>query len=154
MTGATTHSDEQTIALGAAFAGELRPGDVVALFGDLGTGKTRFVLGACRRLGMTGPVTSPTFTLVNEYEGKTGKIVHVDLYRIGSRAQLAELGLEEYFDGSAICFVEWAEQARDLLPAVHYEVHLAHGADATERSVTIRKIVPASASGLSEEVRP
>jgi tRNA threonylcarbamoyladenosine biosynthesis protein TsaE len=154
MKGATTHSDEQTIALGAAFAEELRPGDVVALFGDLGTGKTRFVLGACRRLGTAGPVTSPTFTLVNEYDGSTGKIAHVDLYRIGSRAQLAELGLEEYFDGSAICFVEWADMAQDLLPAVHYEVHLAHGADATERKVTIRKTGPASAGGRSGEARP
>jgi tRNA threonylcarbamoyladenosine biosynthesis protein TsaE len=154
MKGATTHSDEQTIALGAGFAAELRPGDVVALFGDLGTGKTRFVFGACRQLGAAGAVTSPTFTLVNEYDGSTGKIVHVDLYRIGSRAQLAELGLEEYFDGSAICFVEWAEQAVDLLPAVHYEVRLAHGTNATERTVTIRKTGPANAGGHSGGGRP
>jgi len=149
MNVVTTRSDEETMALGSAFAERLRPGDVVALLGELGSGKTRFVIGACARLGVTGPVTSPTFTLINEYEGKSGTIVHIDLYRISSRSQLAELGLEEYFDGAAICFVEWADEILDLLPADHFEVRLAHSGRAPERTVTITRTAPEGRSPAS-----
>lgn len=151
MNDVTSHSDAETLAMGSAFAADLRPGDVVALLGDLGTGKTRFVIGACRRLGANGPITSPTFTLVNEYAARDGKIVHIDLYRISSRPQLAELGLEEYFDGTAVCFVEWAEHILDMLPGKHYEVRLTHGAGPSERIISIRKTAPAAPGSGREE---
>jgi tRNA threonylcarbamoyladenosine biosynthesis protein TsaE len=116
-----TKSPEETERFGAALAAGLRPGDVVTVSGELGTGKTTFVRGACRALGVTQPVTSPTFTIGHRYDG----VSHLDLYRfVGLSA--AEWGdLEPYFD-DAIVFVEWPEAGVNALPRPRAEVRLRH----------------------------
>jgi tRNA threonylcarbamoyladenosine biosynthesis protein TsaE len=102
----------------------LRPGDVVAVSGELGSGKTTFVRGACRALGVTGPVTSPTYTIGHRYEGSV-PVAHLDLYRF-ERVSEADWGaLEPYFD-DAVVFVEWPEAAGAALPAPRLRVRLGH----------------------------
>ena len=114
-------SPEETEAVAAALGAELRPGDVVTVSGELGTGKTTLVRGACRALGVTQPVTSPTFTIGHRYNG----VSHLDLYRfVGLSA--AEWGdLEPYFD-DAIVFVEWPEAGEGALPRPRVQVRLRH----------------------------
>ena len=119
-----TASAEETERLGASVAAELRPGDVVTVSGELGTGKTTFVRGACRGLGVEGPVTSPTYTIGHRYEGRV-LVSHLDLFRFES-VSLPEWGdLEPYFDG-AVVFVEWPEAAGDDLPPVRVRARLAY----------------------------
>ncbi len=110
-----THSPEETQALGARLAEGLGPGDVVACIGELGAGKTCFLQGLCRGLGVRDAVTSPTFVLVNEYRGRL-PIHHVDAYRTGSPAELVDIGLEEMLHGEGVTIVEWADKLRPLLP--------------------------------------
>ncbi len=135
----TTTSPAETTDLGRSFALRLHPGDVVALLGDLGTGKTRFVMGVCDALGARGHVASPTFTLINEYPAPFGAVVHIDMYRIGSRGELRELGVEEYFDDRHVCLIEWAEEVLDLLPPEYYRVELGYGAREHERTIRISR---------------
>lgn len=135
MTRHRTASADATADLGRLFASRLLPGSVVGLIGDLGTGKTQFVGGVCRGLGVTVPATSPTFTLINEYPAPFGAVIHVDLYRIGSRRELAELGLEEYFSPRTVCLIEWAEKLDDLLPPGSHLIRFFHGAGEQERIV-------------------
>jgi tRNA threonylcarbamoyl adenosine modification protein YeaZ/tRNA threonylcarbamoyl adenosine modification protein YjeE len=132
-----THSATETAALGRTFARSLRPGDVVAMVGTLGSGKTCFVAGACQSLGVTTRVTSPTFTLINEYPAPFGRVAHIDLYRIGSRREAAEVGIEEYFTLRTVCFIEWPDAVPGLLPPDHYRVAIVHGALEGERRITI-----------------
>lgn len=132
-----SRSAEETESLGRTFARSLRPGDVVALIGTLGSGKTRFVVGICDGLGVTARVTSPTFTIINEYPAPFGMVAHVDLYRIDRRGEIADLGLDEYFHARCICLIEWAEHAADLLPPAHMRVTLSHGAGEAEREILI-----------------
>jgi tRNA threonylcarbamoyladenosine biosynthesis protein TsaE len=120
-------SPENTEAVGAELAGSLRPGEVVTISGELGTGKTTFVRGACRALGVAGPVTSPTFTIGHRYRGRVD-VSHLDLYRFAG-VSAAEWGdLEPYFDG-AICFVEWPEAGRGVLPLPRFAVSLEHAGE-------------------------
>lgn len=137
MTEALTRSAGETTALGREFARSLRPGSVVAMVGTLGSGKTCFVAGACAVLGVTVRVTSPTFTLINEYPAPFGMVAHIDMYRIGSRREVAELGIEEYFSPRHICFIEWADAVLDLLPPAHFRVTITHGAEEGERRIVI-----------------
>jgi tRNA threonylcarbamoyladenosine biosynthesis protein TsaE len=138
-------SPEDTEALAAALAAELRPGDVVTVSGELGAGKTTFVRGACRALGVTEPVTSPTFTIGHRYEGIV-PVAHLDLYRFQG-VSAAEWGdLEPYFE-QTIAFVEWPEAGAEALPPPRARVRLEH-ADATRRIV----ILDASESALVERV--
>src|SRR3954471_6677995 len=117
-------SPAETEAVAATLAGELRVGDVVTVSGELGSGKTTFVRGACRALGVTVPVTSPTFTIGHRYPA-VSDVSHLDLYRFQG-VSAAEWGdLEPYFD-DAICFVEWPEAAAGALPPVRAEVRLSH----------------------------
>jgi len=121
---AATASAEETEALAARLARSLRVGDVVTVSGELGTGKTTFVRGAARALGVTEPVTSPTFTIGHRYAGEVD-ISHIDLYRF-SELSRAEWGdLEPYFE-DAIVFVEWPEAGRDALPPARVAVRLEH----------------------------
>ena len=123
-----TSSPEETEALAAELAGRLRPGDVVAVSGELGTGKTTFVRGACAALGVREHVTSPTYTIGHRYHGEGVEISHLDLYRF-QHVSLAEWGdLEPYFD-DAIAFVEWPEAGVGVLPAPRYAVRLNHVAE-------------------------
>jgi len=139
MTTLVTRAPEETERAGADFAMQLKPGDIVALTGTLGSGKTRFVAGACEALGAGGHFGSPTFTLINEYAAGAITVVHADMYRISSRAELAEVGLAEYFRAPYVCFIEWAEHVLDLLPQGHYLIAFEHCGKETERKITIRK---------------
>ena len=122
-----TTSPEETEAIAARVAERLSPGDVVTVSGELGSGKTTFVRGAARGLGVTAPVTSPTFTIGNRYRGSVD-VSHLDLYRFEG-VSAAEWGdLEPYFDG-AVCFVEWPEAAGEALPAPRFRVVLRHAGE-------------------------
>ena len=123
-----THAYEETLALGESFAKVLKRGDMVCLFGDLGSGKTAFVKGMARGLKIPADhVHSPTFTLMNIYKGKI-PLYHFDLYRIGVM-DLFGLGYEEFFYGNGITAVEWSQRLEGLLPRDHWHVTLIHGGD-------------------------
>ena len=130
----TTSSPEETEALAAKLASVLRAGDVVTVSGELGAGKTTFVRGACRALGVTGPVTSPTFTIGHTYAGRV-QVSHLDLYRFASVSPAEWGDLEPYFE-DAICFVEWPEAAGTGLPPARVAVRLRH-VDPTHRLVEL-----------------
>jgi len=130
-----TSSPEETEALAAELAVRLVPGDVVTVSGELGSGKTTFVRGACRALGVRERVTSPTYTIGHRYHGDRGEVSHLDLYRFEG-VSAAEWGdLEPYFD-NAIAFVEWPEAGAGVLPAPRFVVRLRH-ADGVRRAVSI-----------------
>lgn len=130
----TSSSPEETEHIAARVAAILRPGDVVTVSGELGTGKTTFVRGAARALGISERVTSPTFTIGHRFPGKPD-VSHLDLYRL-ERVSPEEWGdLEPYFEG-AVCFVEWPEAASSWLPAPRVAVRLRHD-DATHRLLTV-----------------
>jgi len=135
-----TYNEQETIDAGKLFALKLRPGDVVACYGDLGAGKTRFIKGVCETLGVHKHVASPTFTIINVYKTETGTIYHFDLYRINSADELFELGFEEYTTGSGICLIEWAEKAGDMLPPERYDVRFQLGTSENERQLTITEV--------------
>ena len=110
-----TDSAEQTEALGQKLGATLTPGSVVAFRGGLGMGKTAFTRGLARGLGCMGRVTSPTFTIVNEYRGKI-PLFHFDMYRLSSSDALFDIGWEDYLDRGGVCAVEWSENVREALP--------------------------------------
>lgn len=110
-----TRSPEETWELAAELADELGPGTVIALHGELGAGKTCFIQGLAAALGIDEPITSPTYTLIGEYEGRL-PLHHIDLYRLSGPTEALGLGLEEYFDIDGITAIEWAERAEGLLP--------------------------------------
>jgi len=110
-----THSPAETEELGCRLGRTLGPGAVVAYFGGLGMGKTAFTRGLARGLGCRGRVTSPTFTIVNEYEGDI-PLFHFDLYRLGSSDELFDIGWEDYLARGGVCAVEWSERVSDALP--------------------------------------
>jgi tRNA threonylcarbamoyladenosine biosynthesis protein TsaE len=131
----TTRSERETIDLGAALAPRLEPNSVVALIGELGTGKTRFAKGVCHGLGVAEHVASPTFTIVSEYPGRDLRVFHFDWYRLGSSAELHELGFEDYLDRGGVCIIEWADRIPDILPPRRYTVRFGYGAGEHERTV-------------------
>ena len=110
-----THSPEETEAVGAALAKILIPGTVIAYAGDLGAGKTAFTRGLARGLGYREPVTSPTYTIVNEYLGGRLPLFHFDMYRLASAEDLWDIGWEDYLERGGICAVEWSENVREAL---------------------------------------
>jgi tRNA threonylcarbamoyladenosine biosynthesis protein TsaE len=120
-------SSDQTELVGAELAAELVPGDVVTVSGELGAGKTTFVRGACRALGVQGPVTSPTYTIGHRYRGDVD-VSHLDLYRFESVSPAEWGDLEPYFDG-AVCFVEWPEAAEGSLPDTRFRVTLRYAGE-------------------------
>ncbi len=147
----TTTSPEDTREAAAAIAAVLEAGDVVALSGDLGSGKTCFVQGAGAELGVTLPVTSPTFVLVKQLPAPV-PVVHVDVYRVQGLGHLDELG-EEVFAPEVITFVEWADTIRGFLPDERLEVELLHPeADASDgtRRLTLRALGPGWARRRAE----
>ncbi len=124
---AETPSAAATMALGRRLAAHLGPGDVVALYGDLGAGKTHLVKGICAALGVAeAAVTSPTFTLVNEYAGRDFPVYHLDAYRVRRIEEFFELGYEEYVYGEGLCLVEWPEKLEGLLPPHTLRLRLEH----------------------------
>ncbi len=124
-----------TLALGAALAAVLRPGLVIYLSGDLGTGKTTLARGLLRALGHSGPVKSPTYTLVELYPISGYSVYHFDFYRFNSPEEWHHAGLDEHFDGRAICLVEWPEKAGSYLPAPDIGIHLNLHGDARQVSI-------------------
>jgi tRNA threonylcarbamoyladenosine biosynthesis protein TsaE len=123
-------------------ARELRPGSVVALFGELGSGKTTLIAGVCRGLGVSGDVTSPTFTLIHEYAGNV-PVYHFDFYRIEHPAEIWQLGWEEYVYGAGVCLIEWADRVADFLPKKRIEIYLKnrfHEGKENDREIVIRKL--------------
>ena len=131
-----SNSVEETEALGAELAGRLEPGDVVAFTGDLGAGKTAFVRGLARGLGIPDRVTSPTFTIVNEYSG-TIPLFHFDMYRLGGEDELFDIGWDDYLARNGVCAVEWSEQAAGALPEDAILVDIARGEGENDRIITI-----------------
>jgi tRNA threonylcarbamoyladenosine biosynthesis protein TsaE len=118
-----TDDPEATTAVGAALAPFLRPGDVVSLTGDLGAGKTTFVRGAARGLGVEEAVLSPTFTLVREYRGSY-PVYHLDVYRLDRVQDVIDLGFEEILDQGGVVFIEWGDAVDALLPETNLQVEL------------------------------
>jgi tRNA threonylcarbamoyladenosine biosynthesis protein TsaE len=129
-------SPGETEAIAARLAGELVVGDVVAVSGELGSGKTTFVRGACRALGVTAPVTSPTYTIGHRYEGDPN-VSHLDLYRFTGVSAAEWADLEPYFE-DAIVFVEWPEAGAAGLPALRASVRLEHEGETARRVVIER----------------
>ncbi|MEZ4234562.1 MAG: tRNA (adenosine(37)-N6)-threonylcarbamoyltransferase complex ATPase subunit type 1 TsaE, partial [Myxococcota bacterium] len=121
-----TRSPEETAGVGAALAAALVPGDLVELSGELGSGKTTLVRGACRALGVTGRVTSPTFTIGHRYRGRVD-VSHLDLYRLDAVSDAEWGDLEGYFEG-AVALVEWPEAGAGVLPPARVRVELEHRA--------------------------
>lgn len=131
-----SHSPEETEHIGEMLGRRLRPGTVVAYRGGLGMGKTAFTRGLARGLGCTGRVTSPTFTIVNEYDGAT-PLFHFDMYRLGSSDELFDIGWEDYLTRGGVCAVEWSERVDDAMPADTLWVDIARGTDESDRIITI-----------------
>ncbi|MGH2398478.1 MAG: tRNA (adenosine(37)-N6)-threonylcarbamoyltransferase complex ATPase subunit type 1 TsaE [bacterium] len=129
-----TSSPQQTEALGRALGALLRAGDVVALSGDLGAGKTILTRGIAAGAGATGHIASPTFTLIREYRGPV-TIFHADLYRLEEPAQFEDIGLEEALDSGGIVVIEWAEKAGPLLPAEYLWAELRFTEQDTSREI-------------------
>ncbi len=126
-----SHDPAETLALGRGEGARCRAGDIIALCGDLGAGKTHFVKGLAAGLGTNAEVTSPTFTLIHEYAGGRLPIYHFDLYRLGSAAEAIALGLDEYLENGGVSVIEWADKFPDLLPARARWFRFIHGPDGT-----------------------
>ncbi|MCJ7507375.1 MAG: tRNA (adenosine(37)-N6)-threonylcarbamoyltransferase complex ATPase subunit type 1 TsaE [candidate division Zixibacteria bacterium] len=116
-------SPEETKKFGSKLATSLKKGDVVALIGPLGSGKTCLVQGICAGLGVREIVTSPSFVIINQYPGRFW-VYHFDLYRLKNKKELVDLGYEEFFYDSGICIIEWAEKIKELLPKKRIEISL------------------------------
>ena len=132
-----SHSPEDTEGIGARLAEQLEPGAVVAFTGDLGAGKTAFTRGLARGLGIPDRITSPTFTIVNEYEGGRLPLFHFDMYRLGSADELFDIGWEDYLCRGGVCAVEWSENIADALEEDAVRVDIRRGASDQERVITI-----------------
>ena len=137
----TTNQVKETRALGQQLAERLKPGQIVAFTGDLGAGKTAFVSGMAQGLGISDRVTSPTFTIVNEYEGGRFPLFHFDLYRLSSAEELFDIGWEDYLARGGVCAVEWSENAAQALegePVIRVDIQRGSGDD--QRVVTIEGV--------------
>ncbi len=131
-----SHSAEETIAFGRQLAGSLRAGDVLALTGDLGAGKTCLVQGLAAGLNITHAVTSPTFTLIHEYRGGRLPLAHIDLYRLATASEAVNIGIEEYLSGAGVTVIEWAERIESLLPVQTKRIRLT-ALDETTRQIEV-----------------
>ena len=132
-----TKTPAETEAVGETLAAALGPGAVVAFTGDLGAGKTAFVRGLARGLGINERVTSPTFTIVNEYEGGRLPLFHFDMYRLSSSDELFDIGWEDYLARGGVCAVEWSENVDDALEGAVIRVDIRRGESDGERIITV-----------------
>lgn len=139
---ARTKSVEETRALGAALAELSRAGDLVLLAGDLGAGKTAFAQGFGRGLGVTEPITSPTFTLAREYDGARLRLHHLDVYRLDDMAEVFDIGLPELLDDEGVVLVEWGDAIAPAVPADYLEIRLSLGDADDDRLVELRPVGP------------
>ena len=124
-----TNSPEETFELGVSIGKNAVPGQVFALLGDLGVGKTVFIKGVAKGLGITEPVNSPTFTIVQVYEEGRLPFYHFDVYRIADVEEMDEIGYEEYFFGNGVCFVEWANLIEEIMPKNTVRITIAKNLD-------------------------
>lgn len=111
-----SHTPEETYAIALEMGRKALPGQIICLDGDLGTGKTVFTQGFARGLGIQEPVSSPTFTIIQEYEDGRLPLYHFDVYRIGDVEEMDEIGYEDYFYGAGVCLIEWAKLIREIVP--------------------------------------
>ena len=132
-----TRSPEETYELGRKIGLQARPGQVYTLTGDLGVGKTVFTQGVAAGLGITEPVSSPTFTIVQVYEEGRLPFYHFDVYRIGDVEEMDEIGYEDYFYGDGVCLIEWANLIEELLPERYVEIRIEKN---LEKGFDYRKI--------------
>lgn len=132
-----TEDEEGTLKVASAFARDLKPGSVVALTGELGAGKTVFARGVASAIGVKDNVTSPSFTLINEYQGDF-VLYHMDFYRLNSVKEILDIGVEDYFYSDSICLVEWAEKMNDMFPenAIWVKIRLKEN---SHREIKIEK---------------
>ena len=135
-----THSREETAALGGRLADALKTGRVVAFTGDLGAGKTAFVSGMARALGVEERVTSPTFTIVNEYEGGRLPLFHFDMYRLGGADELFHIGWEDYLSRGGVCSVEWSENVAEAIEDGAVRVSIVRGDGDNDRIIAIEGV--------------
>jgi tRNA threonylcarbamoyladenosine biosynthesis protein TsaE len=131
-------SEKQTEELGLKLAEELKPGTVIALIGDLGSGKTALTKALAKGLGIEEQVTSPTFTIIQEYSGGRLPLYHFDVYRLEGEEDMYELGYEDYFYGDGVCVVEWADQIKELLPKNTIYINIDYGSQENERIYNIK----------------
>ena len=132
-----THDPEETFEVGRTIGMNAKPGQIYTLTGDLGVGKTVFTQGVAAGLGITEPVNSPTFTIIQEYEDGRLPFYHFDVYRIGDLEEMEEIGYDDYFFGQGICLIEWAELIEEILPEKRIEVTIEKD---LERGFEYRKI--------------
>ena len=128
-----TRSPEETFQVGKSLGEKAYPGQVITLTGDLGVGKTVFTQGLAKGLGIEEPVNSPTFTIVQVYEGGRLPFYHFDVYRVSDPDELFNIGIDEYFFGEGVCIVEWADLILDILPENTKYIYLAYGENERER---------------------
>lgn len=138
---ASTSSAEQTKALAGAVAELARPGDLLLLAGDLGAGKTAFAQGFGAGLGVTEPITSPTFTLAQQYAGRL-PMHHLDVYRLDQMAEVLDLGLAELLDDGGVVLIEWGDAILPALPTDYLEVRLTFGEGDDDRQLALRRVGP------------
>ena len=132
-----THDPEETFEVGRKIGMNAKPGQIYTLTGDLGVGKTVFTQGVAAGLGITEPVNSPTFTIIQEYEDGRLPFYHFDVYRIGDLEEMEEIGYDDYFFGQGICLIEWAELIEEILPEKRIEVTIEKD---LEKGFVYRKI--------------
>lgn len=132
-----TNSDKETEAVGEQFGRTVKDGTVVAMYGDLGAGKTAFVRGMARGMGITERVSSPTFTIVNEYLGER-TLIHFDMYRLGSADELFDIGWEDYIARGAVCAVEWSENVEEAFYGDEVRLTIEKTGDSS-RKITIEE---------------
>lgn len=132
-----SYSYDDTQKIAAEIAGSLKGGEFIAMYGDLGAGKTAFVQGLAKALGITSHITSPTFTIINEYEGRL-PLYHFDVYRIADCDEMYEIGYDEYINGDGVCIIEWAELIEDIFPDKYYKITILKD---DEKGFDYRKII-------------
>lgn len=130
------HSEQEVTEYGIRLGEEAMPGQVIALTGDLGAGKTTLTKAIARGLGVSEMITSPTFTIVKEYRSGRLPLFHFDVYRIGDIDEMYELGYEEYFYGDGLCVIEWADLIEELIPEDALRISIAYGSSEEERIYT------------------
>lgn len=145
----TTKSAAQTVREGVKLAGELQPGDIVLLSGDLGAGKTHFTKGILKGLGAAEDAVSPTFTIVNEHRTGRMPLIHIDVYRLGDIDELYEIGFDEYLTGEAVTVIEWADKFPELaeLPGRVFRVDIRRRDDVDPDRREIRTYLPGHDNG-------
>jgi tRNA threonylcarbamoyladenosine biosynthesis protein TsaE len=124
-----THNEHQTMELGEEIARSLKAGAVIALYGDLGSGKTCLARGICRGLGVEGTVNSPTFVIVNHYKSVRGNVYHFDFYRLSTQQEVFDLGFNEYVKDDSVIIIEWPEIVEEILPRGTIKIRLSYSAE-------------------------